>query len=103
MATTTKAKGKSAPDAIMATSFIKPARLKKTGVKVLTTDNTIESYPACRMRELHNLAEMFGWVIMPMSLVSFDSIIKAYSSDKVFQKNLPINIIYMLIYTDFKF
>ena len=84
MATTTKAKGKSAPDAIMATSFIKPARLKKTGVKVLTTDNTIESYPACRMRELHNLAEMFGWVIMPMRLVSFDSIIKAYSSESVY-------------------
>lgn len=84
MATTTKAKEKSAPDAIMATSFIKPARLKKTGVKVLTTDNTIESYPACRMRELHNLAEMFGWVIMPMSLVSFDSIIKAYSTESVY-------------------
>lgn len=84
MATTTKAKGKSAPDAIMATSFIKPARLKKTGVKVLTSDETIESYPACRMSELHNLAERFNWLIMPLGLCDFGAIIKAYSRENVY-------------------
>ena len=80
MATNTMVKKEqSAPYADMATSFIKPA-----GVKVLTTENTIESYPACSMRELHNLADMFGWVILPLNLVSFDSIIKAYSSESVY-------------------
>ena len=78
MATTTKKMD--VPDTIMATSFLKRAK----GVKVLTTDNTIESYPACRMRELHNLADMFDWVILPLSLVSFDSIIKAYTSESVY-------------------
>lgn len=81
MATDTMVKKEqSAPNVIMATSFLKRAR----GVKVLTTDNTIESYPACRMRELHNLADMFDWVIFPMRLCDFDKIIKAYSRESVY-------------------
>lgn len=81
MATDTMVKKEqSAPNVIMATSFLKRAR----GVKVLTTDNTMESYPACRMRELHNLADMFDWVIFPMRLCDFDKIIKAYSRESVY-------------------
>ena len=80
MATNTMVKKEqSAPYAVMATSFIKPA-----GVKVLTTDNTIESYPACRMWELHKLANMFDWIIMPLSLCDFRLIVKAYSRENVY-------------------
>lgn len=85
MATTTKAQKKEpARTHIMATSFIKSTRKKSTGVKVLTTDNTLDSYPVCKMSELHKLANKFGWIIFPVGLCDFERVIKEYAKENIY-------------------